>query len=139
MSPPVLMHVGLLCITFRLSGVHYWTKIHYSSYSHDILYFQYQYVATSLAVKGLRSNKGSKQRRVGSHQPQVAFFYSALNSKRKYTLLDLSSTQKSGQGKPDMERESDSKSHKNLRISMILIKLAKNCCSNSMNPHCRLF
>ncbi len=42
----------------------------------------------------------------------------------------LENSKKCAQGKPDLERESDSESHKSPRISLILMKLAENCLSN---------
>ncbi len=58
-SPPVLMHGGLLCVTFRLS-VCPPVKGH---------------MGQGQRSRGSRSNEGYKQRQVGSRQRQVASFF----------------------------------------------------------------
>ncbi len=52
LSPPVLMHGGLLWITFRLSGVRYWTKIHWIII----------HISQSIVARVMKRHKGQGQR-----------------------------------------------------------------------------
>ncbi len=96
LSPPVLMHGGLLCITFRLSvslsacllslGATLCTSKSESHWQVCPLQCQVAFLLfySSVKVKGHmgqgqrshwpRSNKGPEERQVGSHQRQVASF-----------------------------------------------------------------